>query len=244
MVELVVDEDVDVDIKKSIAKKIDEVLLLRYTTDTFGISPNSGSRKITMSHKLGTYITLILLAIQAALISFAFILYSQRTSGQFFGVLNNTPTFEVHALNRPNVSPKTLTNWATLAATATFTLDFVNYENQLNSVREYFTSAGYDNFLVALASAGTLASVTEKKLVLSAIPIAPSIISWEGLYYGNYAWQIQVPILVNYLSASANVRQAKVISLLITQVPTKEAPKGIGITQYISHDVGINDITG
>jgi len=197
-----------------------------------------------MSHKLGTYIILILLATQAALLGLVFFFYSGRSSGQFFGVLNNTPAFEVMALDRPNVSPKTLTNWATLAGTATFTLDFVNYETQLNAIRDYFTSSGYDNFLEALATAGTLTSINDKKLVLSAIPIAPSIISWEGLFEGNYAWQIQVPILVSYLSASANVRQAKVISLLITQVPTKDAPKGIGISQYITHDVNIHDITG
>jgi len=196
-----------------------------------------------MSNKLGLYVIFILLATQTALLCFTYYQYASRTPGKNFGIYNSV-SFPIQALERPNVSPKTLTRWATLAATATFTLDFVNYETQLEALRDYFTSEGYTNFLSALNDAQTITNIIDKKLVLSSVAVAPSIISWEGLTQGNYSWQIEVPVLVSYLSASANVKQTKIISLLVTQVPTTDAPKGIGIARYVTYDISLSDLSG
>jgi intracellular multiplication protein IcmL len=140
-------------------------------------------------------------------------------------------------LDRPNVSTRALLSWATLAATATYTLDFVNYQTSLDELKNYFTNSGYENFLNALNTSGTLSSIIEKKLVLTAVAIGPAIVIGEDEIRGNHIWKIEVPITVSYLSASAEEKRNKLVTVIVTQVPTTEASKGIGIAQYISTDL-------
>lgn len=196
-----------------------------------------------MSHKIVFSIILTLLLSQLALLGFNYYQYSQRAPGQFFGSLPDGKAFTLDWLDRPNVSTKALLSWATLAATATYTLDFVNYETTLDNLRSYFTTSGYENYLGALEESNTIGTITDKKLVLSAVAIGPAIVLAEDEVRGNHVWKIEVPITVSYISASAEEKRDKLVTLTITQVPTTEASKGIGIAQYVAVDLS-PDIMG
>jgi intracellular multiplication protein IcmL len=50
---------------------------------------------------------------------------------------------------------------------------------------------------------------------------------------GFYAWQVQLPMLLTYQSASDNIQSRIVLTLLVTRVPTSESVKGIGISSFI-----------
>lgn len=174
------------------------------------------------------------------LLGLSYFQYSIRSPGNFFGVLPNNTTFELDYLERPNVSTSALLSWATLAATATFTLDFVNYETSLENLKAYFTNEGYQSFLVALKQSGVITTLVDKKLVMSAVAIGPSIVIAEDEVHGNHFWKVEIPIMVSYLSASAEEKTNKLVTLTITQVPTTQAPKGIGIGQYVAVDLDPN----
>lgn len=191
-----------------------------------------------MSHRSLLTVMFFLLGSQLALIGIAYFQFANRSQGQFFGVPPNGETFQLTALERPNVSTKALLSWATLAATATFTFDFVNYKDQLAALQDYFTLEGYDNFIDSLQSNGTLSTIEEKKLILSAVSIGPAIVLTEQELAGRHTWRIQVPLLVRYQSANINETRQQVVNLLVTQVSTRDAPKGIGIAQYIAREGG------
>ena len=191
-----------------------------------------------MSHKRLLTIVFFLLGSQLALIGIAYFQFANRSQGQFSAVPPNGETFQLTALERPNVSTKALLSWATLAATATFTFDFVNYKDQIAALQDYFTVEGYDNFINSLYANGTLSTIEDKKLILSAVSIGPAIVLVEQELPGRHTWQIQVPLLVRYQSANVNETRQQVVSLLVTQVSTRDAPKGIGIAQYIAREGG------
>jgi len=194
-----------------------------------------------MSQKNWLSIIFLLLVADLSLVGISYFQFAIRSPGQFYGSYDNpsqVDNFALVALERPNVSTKALLSWVTLAATATFTFDFVNYKDQLNSLQEYFTNDGYDNFLTSLQSAGTISTIEEKKLILSAVAIGPAIILTETELNNKHTWRIQVPLLVRYQSASVNEKRFQVIEMLITQVSTRDAPKGIGIAQYIAMEAG------
>lgn len=198
-----------------------------------------------MSHRFATFAMLILLSALLALMIIAYYQYYTRPTPLYFGVKPDRSQFAIQSLDRPNLAPRVLTRWATLAATATFTIDFVHYEENLKNLRHYFTEEGYNFFLNALTESHAITDITEKKLVVSAIAVAPTIITSEGIGpNGKYTWEILVPILVSYLSASADVKQPKIVSLTVTQVPTEDAPTGIGISRYTTFGVNLQDITG
>ncbi len=191
-----------------------------------------------MSHKNGLAMISWVLVIQLGLIGFAYFQFAFRSPGQFFGRLPDNTPFEITALDRPNVSTSALLNWVTLAATATFTFDFFNYQKQLEALKDYFTSDGYNNFLASVDSAGVLNTIEEKKLILSAVAIGPAIVLSEEVSGTLHTWRIQVPILVHYQSANVDETRQQIVDMLITQVSTQDAPKGIGIAQYIAREAG------
>jgi intracellular multiplication protein IcmL len=190
-----------------------------------------------MSHKLGMMMVLILISSQLAILGLCYFSYALRSGGEFFGAMPDNVDFQLQPLPRPNVSTKALLSWATLAATATFTIDFVNYEKNIADLRDYFTKRGYESFLKALQETKTLVTINEKKLVLSAVPIGQAVVAAEYDENDIHTWRIEVPITVTYLSVSEEEKQEKLITLTIIQVPTKEASKGIGIDRYVATDL-------
>lgn len=198
-----------------------------------------------MSHKFATFIALALLGAQLFLLGGIYLQYYMRPSNQYYGAPPSHENFPIEALDRPSVSPIALTRWATVAATSTYTIDFVHSEENLATIRDYFTTTGYDNYRAALDETKFIQNIIDKKLITSAVSVAPAMITKEGPGLdGKYTWQILVPILVSYLSSSADVKEFRVIALTIVQVPTQDAPKGIGIARYVTTTINESEIAG
>jgi intracellular multiplication protein IcmL len=195
-----------------------------------------------MVHKYWFTIIFFLLVSQFGLLMASYGQYFFRYQGDFFGQPPEKEAIRLSALERPNISTKALLSWATLAATGTFTFDFVHYNETLESLRDYFTTKGYNNFVDSLTAQGFLTEIVDKKLVLTAVAIGPAIIITEGIQAGVYTWLIEVPVLVRYQSTSTNETRIQDVKLTVTQVSTKEATKGIGIAQYVARSAG-SDIT-
>lgn len=196
-----------------------------------------------MSHKLGMMIVLLLVLGQMALLGLSYFSYALRSGGEFFASMPDNVDFQLQPLPRPNVSTRALLSWATLAATATFTIDFVNYEQNIADLRDYFTKRGYESFLNALKENKTLVTINEKKLVLSAVPIGQAVVAAEFDENNIHTWIIEIPITVTYLSVSQEEKQEKLVTLTVIQVPTSEASKGIGIERYVANDLSL-DVMG
>jgi intracellular multiplication protein IcmL len=191
-----------------------------------------------MSNKEWLIVTLGLLVVALGLMGFSYIPLFTRPQVQYFAILPDNTAAALTALERPNVSTKALLSWVTLAATATFSFDFVNYHDQLEALKDYFTIDGFNNFLASLQTNNTLSTIEDKKLIVTAVPIGPAIVLLEEELGDKHNYRIQVPLLIRYQSASVNETQQQVIETLVTQVSTSDAPKGIGIQQYVAREAG------
>lgn len=144
---------------------------------------------------------------------------------------------EVFPLSEPNVTPSSLVKWVTQAVTSTYTIDFYQYQETLDGLKQYFTIAGYDNYLGSLKASGSLDKIIKEKLVMSAVALDTALIMQEGEMNGVYSWKVQLPLLINYQGASTTGTQKTVaVNVLVTRVPTNLAPKGIGIAQIIDEE--------
>jgi hypothetical protein len=191
-----------------------------------------------MSHKDWLTIVLALLVVCLSFVGVNYYQVATRSAGQYFAVLPNNTSNAIKSLDRPNVSTKALLSWVTLAATATFSFDFVNLHDQLEKLKDYFTVDGYNNFLSSLAATGMTKTIVDKKLILSAVAVGTAIVLTEEQTHSGYTWRIQVPVLIRYQSANVNETREQIIEMLVTQVSTNDAPKGIGIAQYIARETG------
>ncbi len=137
-------------------------------------------------------------------------------------------------LNAPNQSDAAVLQWATQAAMATFSYNFVNYRSELVAASGFFTADGWAQFVSALGSSNNLDAVKAKKLVVSAVATAAPVILQKGILNGRFSWRIQLPLLVTYQSASEFSQQNLNVNMLVTRVDTLNSPRGIGIAQFVS----------
>lgn len=178
-------------------------------------------------------ICFMLVSIIIGLIAFAFYLHSSRPVPSFYATTYDGKLIRLTPMNEPNLSTNALLTWVTEAATASYTFNFVNWKEALESVRIYYTATGYQHFLNALRDGGNLDTVRSKKLVVSAVPTGAPVILKEGLINKNYTWQVQLPMLLTYQSANDVIKQEITMTMLVSRVPTLESAKGVGIAQLI-----------
>jgi intracellular multiplication protein IcmL len=125
-----------------------------------------------------------------------------------------------------------LTTWANKAAVAAYTYDFVNYEQQMNDVRPYFTEAGWRSYESSIQ--GLITRIQENKLFVNGVVTGAPVISNQGELPGHgYTWRIQLPFLVTYQSAEATSKKKFLVKLMIIRIPTNQNPQAIGIDQFI-----------
>lgn len=155
--------------------------------------------------------------------------YTHRSPPDYFSVSYSGVHLPLVAHNTPNVSSKSLLSWATLAATAAYSFDFVNYQKQLNDLAPFFTKEGYQRFLNAVDQAHIITDLRDKKLIMSAVPIGTPTIVNEGVVLGEYTWVVQLPVAIKYQSASEETTEYKAVALIISRVSPDIASRGIGI---------------
>jgi intracellular multiplication protein IcmL len=185
------------------------------------------------------YIALVLTVIAMALFAWDIYARTDKPFPPFFAVGSDDKLTRMTALRAPNFTTQALLDWAAEAATAVYTFDFYNYAEVIKRARIYFTEPGYENFLAAIQGAQVVNTIVKKKLVVSAVLTDTPVILKEGVIStGNYAWQVQFPMLLTYQSASEQIKSRIILTLLVTRIPTSESVKGVGIASFVVTESG------
>lgn len=153
---------------------------------------------------------------------------------KYFATGNDGRLTIIHPLTDPVMSLSGLTEWVTRAATTAYSFDFLNYRKELQVASEFFTGKGWEAFEKALVSSNNLNLVLTKKLVTTAVAQGAPVVLKRGVLNGKYAWQVQLPILVTYQSASMKVAQPMLVTMLVTRVDVANNPNGIAIAQFVA----------
>ncbi|TAL63501.1 MAG: type IV secretion protein DotI [Legionella sp.] len=177
----------------------------------------------------------LIIAIVVNLVMGAMLIYiiTHPPAPKYFATSINGRITPLFPLNEPNQSDSAVLQWANQAAIAAFTYNFVNYRDELQASSGFFTAEGWDQFLNALQQSNNLDAVKAKKMIVSAVATRAPIIMRKGELNGVYSWQIQMPLLVTYQSASEVSQQNNIVTMLITRVSTLNSPRGIGISQFV-----------
>lgn len=152
---------------------------------------------------------------------------------RYFATAINGRIIPLFPLDQPNQADDSLLQWASSAAIAAFTYNFVNYREELQASSGFFTPDGWQLFLNALEQSNNLDAVRVKRLIVSATAINPATIVQKSIIDGRYTWRVQIPIQVTYQSPTEYTQQNNLVTLLITRVSTLNTPQGIGIAQFV-----------
>ncbi len=176
------------------------------------------------------------LGLNLILIILTIVLMISRTPPVYFATQADGSLVEIQPLDQPVVSDSMLLTWATRAAVSSYSFNFLDWQNDLQNVQQYFTSTGFKNFVDALQSSGNLDTVVAKRLVVQATVVDVPRVIQQGTIKGRYAWKIQIPMLIKYISANEELRQPVLVTLLVARVPTTQKPEGIAIAQFVVED--------
>lgn len=194
------------------------------------------AKKLTGSVDLSIQMINILSGIAILLIGIIYFMHVNRPTEKYFAMLSKNNLTEMQSLEQLNVSPKALLNWAMVAVTNAYTIDFLNYKNSLANTKEFFTENGYESFSNSLKASGRLQEIISNKLISSAVIVDSPIILKETSFPNNNSWEIQLPITITFQGASVETyKQWLIVTILVKSVPTDIAVNGIGIEAI--HDI-------
>lgn len=177
------------------------------------------------------FFAMIIIAVLAGVIAYQ---ESHRAQPTYFATTSDGKLIPMIPLDQPNVNDQTILQWVATAAISLYTYDFLNFRATFQNNQQYFTPDGWKAFLNGLSSSRNLQTVQDKKLTVQAVPSGAPIITREGLLNGRYAWQIQMPILVTYISLSQEYHEQLLLTILVQRVSTLDSKYGIGIAQLVA----------
>lgn len=179
-------------------------------------------------------ITALIVEIVVLLILVSVVLYQifHRPLPLFTAATPKGQRMQLIASTEPNLLSSTLIRWASKAAVAAYTFDFVNYNKEIALARPYFTESGWQDYQSSVS--GVIGVITQNQLFVNGVVSGTPVISNQGELPGRgYTWRIQIPFLVTYQSAEQTSQQSYIVVLTVVKVPTTQSPTGIGIDQFV-----------
>ncbi|HSW69646.1 MAG TPA: DotI/IcmL/TraM family protein [Gammaproteobacteria bacterium] len=145
-------------------------------------------------------------------------------TGDEFRTLLPVPVTEPY-LSQPN-----LIQWVSEALPRAFTLDFINYNEEVKSASQYFTVNGWKNFLDQLKMYAEYNTTMAGKLFITAVPGGAPFIINQGLLPSNsYGWLVQMPINLGYSSVNKGNSLLLIMQALVVRIPTTNNLTGVAI---------------
>lgn len=175
---------------------------------------------------------MVLFAMSIFAVGFLLYQFKHRPLPVFNAVQPDNSLMNLSPYDKPNLLSDTIIKWASKAATAAYTFDFVNYNAQIKLVRPYFTEAGWRDYLLSVNS--LIDTIVKSQIFVNGIVSGTPVISNQGPLPGKgYVWRVQIPFLVSYQAAESVSKQHYMVVLTIVEVPTSVNPQGIGIDQFV-----------
>lgn len=171
-----------------------------------------------------------------AVVETFFIIYlvTHRPEPRYFATTQDGQLIPIIPLNEPNITHESLVSWVIRVATKAYTFNFVDYRAELDDVRPYFTTSGYDAFLEALTESDNLKAVKAQRLIVKSVASDVPVVVKEGLLEaGVYGWKISMPMDVKYIGPNQTDVRKNVVTLWVQRVPTLKYPQGIAISQFL-----------
>ena len=112
--------------------------------------------------------------------------------------------------------------------------DIFDNNNQLTiEVKKYFTDAGYQSYLTAVASFRD--EIVSNQLIVSSFVRAAPVVQKNFITKERYQWAVEVPITLTYSSAAVNARvEKRNLNLVVERVDSINNPYGIAISAFKS----------
>lgn len=146
------------------------------------------------------------------------------------------PPIPLTPMDEPIMTDPALLAWVATSITEILTFGFGDFDKQILSQRQRFTSEGWESFTKEVRQRELRTLIKAGQLVLTTAPAeAPVIVAKGRDMDRKETWTIEMPVIMTY-ATNNNVRQTdrKIVRLVIARVPSTKSKYGVGIKSWHS----------
>lgn len=164
--------------------------------------------------------------------------FKRPPQNHYFAIDGENRLVPIRALSEPFITEAKLLSWVNERVAKAYRMDPQNYKAQVNEMIPDFTPNGFAQYVESLKASGIIDFMVKNLLVSSATSTGVPLITERNVTpNGTYYWRVQVPILVEYRSATQAATKKRIVEVVVVRRHTVESPQGIGISQFIARDV-------
>lgn len=191
---------------------------------------NEDLRRADKARKRSAFVTIVLSGVLISMI-WAFMSYPKN---KYIATMDNQAICPVDASNNPNITDVQIANFAQSAATQLYTMDYVNYPDQVEAtLSRYFTSQGRVDAVASFEQAGTLTNVATNALTLRAGATHAPRVEEKGIGSdGAPYWVVRFPMVLDIYSGASTPKESKryIVSVrLRSDAANASNPTGLGV---------------
>lgn len=138
------------------------------------------------------------------------------------------------SMDKPNESSGAILNFAAQSVLAVNTYDFANYRSQLSRAARGFTPNAWRRYVTQLKSTGTLSQVKKANLVVSSAISSAPVLQSDGVLYGTYYWNVQVPFVVRFQGNDVDKSYSMLALVKVVRVSPIQVSRGIAVAQFVA----------
>ncbi|EBR0232213.1 DotI/IcmL/TraM family protein [Morganella morganii] len=170
-------------------------------------------------------------------LNFYLVYLVQNKEVRYFATENGRVT-KIIPLNQPGFGISQVSGFGADTIRESFTLDFVNYKQQITAVNGRYSEIGFQDYYKALAVSNVLETVKSKRMNLS-VDVGPGVIRSKGMLAGIYVWEYQYPVTLKLNGQqSSSPAQRFIFTVRIERADVNEKPQGLHVTQIITSNAG------
>jgi intracellular multiplication protein IcmL len=175
----------------------------------------------------------IVLIINCVLGGILFYQFKNPPQPQFFPITPDGRLINNYGLDDPIFTDDRVLQWTADAVRQTFSLDFMHWQDQLQSASNKFSQSGWTEFLKAFKESNNLETLTKLKMVSNAeITGAPQLMK-KQVVGGHFAWVVQLPILVTMTNSNQVIPVPMDVTIIVIRVPVEDNPERIAINNFL-----------
>lgn len=153
---------------------------------------------------------------------------------RYFASTGNGRIIPLIPLDQPVMSVADVIDFAQMATRRSMTMDFLNYREQLEGARQYFTTSGFQSFLKSLSGSGILDSIKDGRYNMTATTEA-GVLAKQGVVDGRHVYIINFPLTVKLAGqTSERPDQDFLATVRVERISTAIDAQGIAITQVVT----------
>ncbi len=176
---------------------------------------------------------LIMSCVMVVLVLTMAYLFTHRPEPKYFATTQSGRVLELVPLSTPMLTTEALLSWASQVAMGSYTYNFANYRQKIQQQEINFTSDAWQQFLIQLKDSGNIQAVDQRKINVGAVIAGAPVVVYQGMLNGRYAWKVQVPLLVTFVSASDRFQKNYMVTMVIVRVSTVQNQNGVAVAQFI-----------